>query len=901
MLGSSIGSLRLVAATALLATTPAFAQSTGQVTGVVKDSTGAVVPGATVTATSADGARHEASTSPDGSYTVSGLPPGSYSVSAAHSGFRTVVQQSQAVAAGGTLTVDFTLESNLSEEITVTAMKRDDLVRKVPFSLSATREETLRVRGATTIEDVAANVGGFTVQNLGPGQSQVAMRGVSSGQIARDQPGVKEQVGVYLDESLVSMSLFTPDLDLFDLNRVEVLRGPQGTLFGAGSESGTVRYITNQPRLGTTQWFGELDGSTIQHGNQGGNAKLGFNLPLGEMAALRASVYYDALGGYIDSPGIKTTVNGSIQPDPTAAQNDVNTGKRFGGRIAVKLALTDKLTITPRFLYQKIQMDGWNRIDAYNILANPFTTNRPAVTLGDREQFIQVREPYTDKWYLGDLNINYDFGEVEVTSITSYNVRDILVVRDAGALTSSITGGSIGLKEPVYSLNAPLYDATGGGDPAVSNRKPATTFTQELRLSGTQSRFRWVLGGFYAHLNRDYGQDLPVAGFTALSGIPSRSPNDTLAPPDSLFFSKLSYKLDQFAVFGEGTVALSDQWDVIAGLRYYHFSEDKQQLFGGIFGEGPNGEVVSQPGDTKADGVAPRFILSYKIADTTKINAQVSRGFRLGGINDPLNFSLCTPQDRITFGGHTNWNDETVWNYELGAKSKFLGGKASVDVSVFYMDIHDLQATVTAGSCSSRVIFNVPKARSMGVDVELEAAPTRNFDFTLSGSYDDARLQSTLTSTAPDGTVSIVSGIRSGARLPTVPKFKFAAAATWQWEVRAGYLAYLTAVNQFVGTRYTQVGDEDLGTLTLPPFGATTPGAPYSATVFTYNPKLPAYDIVNARIGIKQEKWDFSLYANNLTDERALLALDQERGTRARIGYLTNQPRTFGTSLRVNF
>ncbi|HYV65375.1 MAG TPA: TonB-dependent receptor [Myxococcales bacterium] len=904
MLWSSIGSLRLAAATALLATTPAFAQSTGQVTGVVKDSTGAVLAGATVTVTGADGAKHEASTSPDGSYTVSGLPPGNYSVSAAHVGFRTALQQRQAVAGGGTLTVDFTLETNLkelTEEITVTAMKREDVVRKVPFSLTAMTEETLRVRGATDIEDVAANVGGLSVQNLGPGQSQVAIRGLSSGQIARDQPGVKEQAGIYLDESVISMSLFTPDIDLFDMSRVEVLRGPQGTLFGSGSESGTVRYITNQPKLGTTQWFGELDGSTIQHGNQAGNVKFGFNVPLGEIAALRASAYYNALGGYIDSPGIKTTANGSIQPDPTTAQNHVNTGKRFGGRIAVKLVPIAGLTITPRFLYQKIQMDGWNRIDDYNILANSFTTNRPAVTLGNLDQFIQIPEPYTDKWYLADLNINYVFGEVELTSISSYNRRDILVVRDAGALTSSITGGSIGQPEPVYSLNAPLYDATGGGDPAVPNRKPATTFTQEVRLSGTQNRFRWVLGGFYAHLTRDYGQDLPVAGFTAISGIPSRSPSDTFAPPDSLFFSSLSYKLDQFAVFGEGTVALSDQWDVIAGLRYYHFSEDKQQFFGGIFGEGPNGEVVSQPGNTTADGVAPRFILSYKIADTTKINAQVSKGFRLGGINDPLNFSLCTPQDRDTFGGHTNWNDETVWNYELGAKSKFFGGKASVDVSVFYMDIHDLQATVTAGTCSSRVIFNVPKARSMGVDFEFEAAPTRNFDFALSGSYDDAKSQSTLTSTAPDGTVSIVSGIRSGARLPSVPKFKFAAAATYQWEVRAGYLVYVTAIDQFVGSRYTQFGDEDLGTLPIPAFGANTPGAPYTASVFTYNPKMPAYNIVNARIGVKQEKWDFSLYGNNLTDEHAFLALDRERGTLARIGYLTNQPRTFGTTLRVNY
>ena len=223
MLWSSIGSLRLVAATALLATTPAFAQSTGQVTGVVKDSDGAALPGATVTVTGADGARHEASTSPDGSYTVSGLPPGNYSVSAALVGFRTALQQGQAVAAGSTVTVDFTLETslvtNLTEEITVTAMKREEAVRRVPFSITAATEETLRVRGATDIEDVAANVGGFSVQNLGPGQSQVAIRGVSSGQIARDQPGVKEQVGVYLDESVISLSLFQPDSEITDSSR----------------------------------------------------------------------------------------------------------------------------------------------------------------------------------------------------------------------------------------------------------------------------------------------------------------------------------------------------------------------------------------------------------------------------------------------------------------------------------------------------------------------------------------------------------------------------------------------------------------------------------------------------------------------------------------------------------
>src|SRR5207302_8289566 len=170
----------------------------------------------------------------------------------------------------------------VSEEMVVTARKREETVQEVPISVAAPTESQLRDRGAETLEDVSANVAGFTVQNLGPGQSQVAMRGVSAGQIVRDQPGVKEQVGVYLDESVVSLSLFTPDIDLFDMARVEVLRGPQGTLFGSGSLSGTVRYITNKPELSVTRYFAELTASSVDGGSQGGGVKLGFNLPLGD-------------------------------------------------------------------------------------------------------------------------------------------------------------------------------------------------------------------------------------------------------------------------------------------------------------------------------------------------------------------------------------------------------------------------------------------------------------------------------------------------------------------------------------------------------------------------------------------------------------------------------------------
>jgi iron complex outermembrane receptor protein len=872
----SLRNFRVVAVlAALLAAWPAAAQpAAGKLAGVVKDQTGAAIPGATITVAHATThATQTVTTGTDGSYSLA-LPAGLYTVTVALKGFG---GQSRQVEVGAASTADFTLEPRGSEEVTVTAMLREQNLSDVPFSIAAPTEGELRNRGADDIEDVAANVAGFTVQNLGPGQSQVAIRGVSAGQIVRDQPGVKEQVGAYLDDSIISLSLFTPDLDLFDVGRVEVLRGPQGTLFGAGSLSGTVRYISNQPELGVRKYFGELGASSVS-GSFGGNAKFGFNTPIGDTAALRVAAYYTHIAGYIDA----------VQPD-LSVNESVNSGNRTGVRASVKIQPSEKFSLTPRIVYQKVEMDGWNRIDDYNILGNPFTTTRPAVTLGEREQFTQIGEPFTDDFLLADLNLGYDFGGARLTSITSYTNRDVLVVRDAGALTSSITGGSIGLPPNVYTLDAPLDDAT-----------EASVWTQELRLSGSHGALQWVAGGFYSDTRRDYGQSLLVSGFESLTGIPTTG---LAAPRDTLFYSDLGYDLSQFALFGEGTYAVNDQLDLTAGLRYYNFSEDKEQIFDGIFAQDNTGtQLVSQPGSTDASGVAPRFIASYKATGNMRINAQVSRGFRLGGINDPLNVPLCTAQDLETFGGQETWDDETAWNYELGMKSKVMGGRGSFGVAVFNMDVSDLQATVTAGSCSSRVIFNVPKARSTGIELEFAARPSESFDFAISGSFNSSQLKSSLTSTDSSGNVTIVSGIEDGNRLPTVPEAQVVASATYHRPIASG-LGYLTGTVQYTGSRFTQIGDQDpaFGTVNLNSFAPNTIGGPLTASTFTFDPELPSYTVVNLRVGLLRGRWDVSLYGNNLFDERALLALDQERGTRARVGYLTNQPLTVGLTARVNF
>jgi iron complex outermembrane recepter protein len=889
--------LSVAALVAALYAVPASAQN-GRISGVVRGANGGTMSGASVRATNTGtGASSRTTAAADGSYTISNLAPGAYTVSASLPGLRTV-SKAVRVAADAAVSLDLVVQPVTLEAVTVTAMLREQEVKDVPFSVAAPTTDILRARGADNIEAIAANVAGFAVQNLGPGQSQPAIRGASSGQIARDQPGVKEEVGAYLDEVPISLSLFTPDLDLFDVSRVEVLRGPQGTLFGSGSLGGTLRYISNQPELGVHSTFGETGVSVIDGGAPGNHSKVGFNVPLGDKAAFRVAGYSNRLGGFMDA----------VQPDLTV-NHAVNGGERTGVRAAFQVVPSGRFSFTPRVVYQDVKMDGWNRIDAFNILANPYTTKRPAVTLGPRQLFTQIQEPFTDKFLLTDLNLRYDFGPVSLTSITAYTHRDILVVRDATALTGSVTGGTIGLSESLYTLDAPLNDAT------TSN-----VWTQELRLAGGSGRLKWLVGGFYGRSKRHYGQSLLVQRFDTAAAAELTAKGSPTSPGwtkgtlgarvNELFFSDLHNDLKQAAAFGEATLTATDRLNLTAGLRYYHFNEDRVLIFDGIFAV-----PTDTTGTTNANGVAPRFIVSYKASDALTLNAQASRGFRLGGINDPLNKPLCSAQDIATYGPLQGpWKDETVWNYEVGAKSQFAGGRASLNLSGFYMDIRDLQLTVTAGGCSSRLILNAPKARSVGAELEFTASPNEHLDFSVSAGINNSKLLSTFR----DQTGSVVAGIADGNRLPSVPQIQASAAVTYGWQVAPGSRVFVAGSYQHVGSRFTLIDDHGnglacppsqpncpFGTVYLNSFGANTIGGPLNGpqpdTTFRFNPELPAYNLASLRVGLTRQSWEVAVFLDNVTDERALLALDRERGTRARVGYLTNQPRTAGVTLRFSY
>jgi iron complex outermembrane recepter protein len=775
----------------------------------------------------------------------------------------------------------------VSEEIVVTATKREASLQDVPFSVAAVTSEDITESGATNLVEVARNVPGLYITDLGLGQSQVAIRGISAGQVVRDQPGVKESVGIYLDESPISVALFTPDLDLYDLDRIEVLRGPQGTLFGAGSSSGTVRYITAQPDIGTFAGSVDLNVDGLTDGEWGGGLRGSINVPLGEKAAMRAVAYHSELPGFIDSvyPGRET-------------REDVNGGTRTGGRLAFRFEASENFSITPRVIYQEIETDGYPRIDAYNILGNPYTVTEPAVDPGERGQVTQFREGLTDEFLMGDLTLDFEFGgDVGLTSVTSYIDRSVEVLRDASQLTGSVSV-DIGVATPAeVRLDSPLYDNT-----------ELTVWSQELRLASTgEGPFQWLVGAFYQDVDRQYGQNLPTPGYDAITMRRTPPVNSATynAPPDTPFYSDLSYDFKQFAAFGEATYRFSEMFALTAGVRYYDFEEDRLLTFAGFFADFG---YTDQPGSTSSDGFSPRVILAFNPSENVQITAQAARGFRLGGINDPLNVTLCTPEDLVTYDGHPTWDDEEVTNYELGFKSRLADGRVTFNASAFFSDIDGLQVIADAGSCSSRIILNA-QAEAIGAEMELFARPNESWDFGLSATYVQAEITETqLNNPLPPTQPSPIGGIRDGNRLPTSPELQASATGAFTWGMGNSLESYLRLTVQHVGSSFTQLADQEPnfgliaaggppGSARLIPFGF----GPTSPTTIPFEAELPSYEIGNLRWGIRSDTWEAGIYVNNLWDERAFLSIDRERGRSARVGYLTNPPRTYGVNFRMNF
>jgi iron complex outermembrane receptor protein len=551
-------------------------------------------------------------------------------------------QESAAQAANPQPNVSPIPQASMEGEIIVTATKRASTVQDVPFSINAQTQEDLQRANAKTLEDISHNVADLTVQNLGPGQSQVSIRGVSAGQVVRDQPGVKEQVGIYLDETPVSLSLFTPDFDLFDLNRVETLRGPQGTLFGAGSVGGTIRYITNQPKLEVTEGEAEADANVFSGGSMGYALKGAINVPIAPTIAARIVGYGEHFGGFVDAVG------------PHGGKN-INDGHRIGTRISLLFQPTPELKITPRFVYQDSKANGFNREEFFNLYDNQFVTEND-LGKGERKIYLKLPEQFRDKTALADLVASYDFGPAELTSVSSYVHRNILVSRDASALSGSVSV-DLELGPDATDLPSNLVDTT-----------KLKQFTQELRVASTGAGpLQWVFGGFYSHVDRDYKQRLPTPGYDAfvdavLGAGTSAAVDNGFGLVDNPYHADLPYVDTQKALFGEASYKFG-QIKLTGGGRWYNFHEKRRFHSGGLFSGGDD-----RTDKTSSNGFSPRGIVSWEPNRNFSVNLQAAKGFRLGGVNDPLNIPLCTPEDAAIFGGYQVYDDETLWNYEAGFK-----------------------------------------------------------------------------------------------------------------------------------------------------------------------------------------------------------------------------------------
>jgi iron complex outermembrane receptor protein len=311
---------------------------------------------------------------------------------------------------------------------------------------------------------------------------------------------------------------------------------------------------------------------------------------------------------------------------------------------------------------------------------------------------------------------------------------------------------------------------------------------------------------------------------------------------------------------------------------------------------------IDDPGSTSSSGISPRVILSFDANDNVQFNAQVAKGFRLGGINDPLNLGLCTPADAATFGGNPGFDDEKTQNFELGMKSRFGGGRVTVNAAVFKTEVEGLQVVADAGSCSSRIILNA-EAEVEGGEIEISARPDEHWDFGVSGTVAKAEIKQDYLPGLP------LAGIRAGNRLPTSPEFQAAVTTGYTFAFSSALESYVRLTFQHVGSSYTQLADQEPG------FGIITnrAGAPVGSarliqlggvpanTIINFDAELPSYDLLNLRWGVRGDRWEAALFVNNLTDERAFLSIDRERGRSARVGYLTNQPRTIGVNYRMNF
>lgn len=630
-------------------------------------------------------------------------------------------------------------DSDALATIIVTAEKREEPLKDVPMSVSALGGGYLDKLQDRDFSDYAAMVPGLSLVSSQPGLTRLTLRGQNAG-------GVGSTVAVYLDESpfgsssaLLNGSIISGDFDTWDLQRIEVLRGPQGTLYGANSEGGLLKFVTTAPVLGSFSGAAEATGESVAHGGKGGDVRAVVNLPLGDKVAFRISGFDQDVAGYID--------------DPLRAKSGVNDGHKYGGRASLLAAPTDDLSIRLTATSQQSRYNGTNTVDVNPVTLQPLH--------GDLTQERFLSEPSSFKYENYNATINWNAGPLSVLSTTSYGILTSDTVTD---YTSAI------LIPPTTTLGE-LLDANFGGPLGANldNRAGLKKFTQEIRLSSPASdRLEWQVGGYYT---RETGH--LIQHLTAV-----QLPGGTDAGLPSLETPILDSTYKEWAGFANLTYHFNSQFDIQAGGRWSTNEQSASEQITGLLVPSIAFSTPSK-GNVFTYSVAPR----WHVDANTMVYARAATGYRPGGPNALP--PIAPPSVPRQYGA-----DKTV-NVELGIRSAQLDGLLSIDVAVFHVDWKDIQLFEIVDNTG--INGNGGKARSQGLEWTFGYVPVHGLTFTWTGAYTDAKL----TSSAP-----AVNG-NSGDPLPYAPKWGTSLDGEYDWEAFANYKAFVGARWSYVGTRST--------------------------------------------------------------------------------------------------
>lgn len=749
-------------------------------------------------------------------------------------------------------------------DIIVTATRSSQLLSRVPASITAFDQAKLDEQGVRNVNDVARLVPGVSFTKLGyANTTQITIRGIGSSVGA-------STTGVYIDDTPIQVRSLgfvssTSYPEVFDLERVEILRGPQGTLFGAGSEGGTVRFITPQPGFSKFSAYGRGELSFTESGSPSWEAGAAVGGPMVEdQLAFRASVWRRHDGGFIDHV---SNIDGSL------IEKDADSRDAFAARFALGMKLGEGLTITPSIYYQRSNLHG---------------TSQYMERISDPDRGIfrsaePLNESSRDSFVLPSLNIEAVLGDFTLTSVTSKFIRRGRPFQDFSLTLNAFILGRETYRDLLYPALLPGY--TMG---SAFNVKQ-DSFTQEVRLqfARPESRLSGVVGIFLERAKQFARQtlvdpQLPQLVATYFGGATVEQVFGVpMVDANTSYISDDSTNDRQDAIFGEINYRITDALKLTVGARYAKTSVDYM-----TFQTGPwaGNSGLTTVGGQKEKPFTPKFGLSYEFDSRNMVYAIASKGFRVGGVNKPIPVTTDACRADLAAFGLTQaigpYNSDSVWSYEVGAKNgNLFNGRLQLYTSAYYIKWSNIQQSVTLAGCGFPFVNNLGSAVSKGAEIQFQAQLTDGFRLGGSVAYNSGYYTSQVLG-APAGPNNVRGVIvNKGNALPSTP-WMVTLDADYQHEFAVDRQAYarLTYTFRSRNNRNSPIQDP---------------------TTIAYDPdelRPVSTHLVNARAGVRLNQFDISLFVNNVFDSHPVLTRDNLQSGLLLFFNTTFTPRTVGVT-----